>query len=150
MSMKARELAKEQVRNYSTDYLNDIIVRGHTSETHEWVECLPNGSIHETEEADNNSRHYVSYPDKEVENIYNISDANCGCNCDVCTMYKHFEGLDEDEFIDAYGKDMLDYCKTYTLEQAILDECGEFTEDVRYEMLDAIDNIPYGYFNNEA
>ena len=147
--MTNREKAKEFVNKMTTEDLEDFIVRGHTSQTHEWVECLPDGSIHETEEADNNTRHYISYPDTEVENIYDISRANCGCNCDICTMYKHFEGLDEDEFEDAYGRDMLDYCKTYTIEQAILDECGEFTKDVMYEMLDAIDEIPYGYFDDE-
>lgn len=152
MKTTLREQAIQAVKDIDYEALKDMLVRSHTCTTHQWMEVHPDGTISETEEADNNTRHYISYPDKEVANIYNISDANCGCNCDICTLYNHFESLTKEEFLDIHNEDDLEYCKDYTREQAIYDVCtdnGACPEDIREWMLYVIEEIEYGYFDDE-
>ena len=134
------------------DELKKMMVKSHTSTTRQWVEVYPDGTINQAEEADNNTTHWISYPEKAVANIYTISNANCGCNCDICIMYKHFEGLCKEEFIEAYGEDDWEYCNDNSLEQAIYDystDNGVFPSDIRDAMLEAIDDIEFGYFDDE-
>lgn len=147
-----RQQAIEFVKKLDDEVLKNMLISSHTSTTHQWMQVYPDGSVSKTEEADNNTRHYVSYPDKEVANIYNISNANCGCNCDICTLYNHFESLTKEEFLDIHNEDDFDYCNTYTREEAIYDYCtenGAYPEDIREQMLYAINEIEYGYFEDE-
>jgi len=148
-----REQAKAYVNAMSDDELESMIVRAHATNSHKWVECMPDGTVHETEEADNNTTHWIDYPRKAVATIYNIANECAGaCNCDTCTMYRQLTECDEEEWVERWGQDALDYCKTYTLEQALLDdarEAGISSETIREQMLDAIDELEHGYFNDE-
>lgn len=149
-----REQAKENVHKLSNDTLNDWAVSEHTSNTHRWVEVHPDGQVSETEEADNNSSHWIDYPNKEVASIYEISTASCEpCNCDICCMYRHYEDCDGDkeEFLYSHSEEDLEYCQENTLEQALRDNDSlKSASDIRDEMLDAIDEIYYGYFDDET
>lgn len=136
------------------DELNDMVVRSHDMSTHQWVECMPNGTVHETEEADNNTSHWIDYPNKEVAAIYNICSASGeACNCDICTMYRHFEDMDKEEFIERYSEDDWNYCNETSLDDAILDfernNGGLTGEDIREQMIAAIEKIEHGYFDDE-
>lgn len=148
-----REQAKAYVNAMSDDELHSMIVRGHDTNSHKWVECMPDGTVHETEEADNNTTHWIDYPHKAVATIYNIAN-ECAeaCNCDTCTMYRHVAEYDEEELVERWGQETLDYYKTYSREQALLDdarEAGISSETIREQMLDAINEIEHGYFNDE-
>ena len=151
--MKLREKAIESVRQISDNQLKQVLIDSHLCMNHKWVCVYPDGSISETEEADNNTTHWVSYPEKEVVNIYTISTATCEpCNCDICVEFRHFERLDKQEFIEAYGEDEWNYCNETELENAILEYCrdnGISQYDIVDEMIDNIEGIEYGYFDDE-
>lgn len=148
-----REKAKAYVESLDYKTLNDWAIKDHTSQTHMWVQVYPDGQVSETEEADNNTTHWIDYPDKEVLSVYEISTASCEpCNCDICCMYRHYEDCDGDkeEFLYSHSEDDWDYCQENTLEQALRDcDYLKSTSDIREEMLDAIDEIYYGYFDDE-
>ena len=149
-----KEQAKAYVNAMSDDELESMIVRAHETNSHKWVECMPDGTVHETEEATNNTTHWIDYPRKAVAAIYNIAN-ECAeaCNCDICCMYRRFRDDDKEDFIERYSEGEWDYCNEHTLEQAILDdahEAGISSETVREQMLDAIDEIEHGYFNDEG
>ena len=150
----ARQRALDAVHDWDDDELDDMIVRFHTNYTHQWVECYPDGTVSETEEADNNTTHWVKYPKKAVASIYNICDAGGSCcDCDICTMYRHFEDMDKEEFIESYSEEDWDYCNENSREEAILvferDNDGLSSEGIREQMIDAIKEIEYGYFDDE-
>lgn len=149
-----RRKAIEYVEEMSDEELDDMVVRSHDMSTHQWVECEPDGTVHETEEADNNTSHWIDYPNEEVATIYEICRESAGrCNCDTCTMYRHFADYDKDEFVDRYSEDDWDYCNNTKLEEAILDyereNDGLTGEGIREQMMDAIEEIEYGYFDDE-
>ena len=135
------------------DELDRLIVMGHDTHSHKWMEVYPNGSVNEAEEADNNTSHYIKYPDKEVASIYEIHrECAEACNCDTCTMYRQLADYSKEEWVDRWGEDAWDYCNTYSLEYALLDdarEAGITGESVREQMVSAIEGIEYGYFNDE-
>lgn len=147
-----REKAKENVQNLDYDTLNDWAVSAHTSRTHRWVEVHPDGDVSETEEADNNTTHWVDYPNKEVASIYEISAESCEpCNCDICCLYQDYEDGDKEEFLCGHSEEDWEYCQENTLEQALRDNDSlKSASDIRDEMLDNIDEIYYGYFDDET
>lgn len=149
-----REKAIEYVNAMDIDMLDGMVVRRHDGSTHQWVECFPDGTVSETEEADNRTTHWINYSDKEVANIYDICKESAEhCNCDVCTMYEDFEDMDKDEFIERYSEDDWDYCNENSREEAILnfesDNGGLSGVDIREQMVDGIKGIEYGYFYDE-
>lgn len=148
-----RRKAIEFVENMDDNDLRDMVVRGHDMRTHQWVECFPDGSVSETEEADNNTTHWIDYPNKAVATIYSICRAGCGCNCDICTMYSDFGSMEKDEFVERYSEDDWDYCNDNSLDEAILEykrnNDGLSGEDIREQMIDAIEEIEHGYFDDE-
>lgn len=148
-----RQKAIDYVKSMSDSELDRLLVCGHDTNSHKWMEVYPDGTVNEAEEADNRTDHYISYPDKPVATIYNIND-QCAeaCNCDICTMYRRFRDCDKEEFIEDFGQDDWDYCNEHTQEEAILDfehDSGNYGEDIRTQMLDAINEIELGYFNDE-
>lgn len=150
----ARQRALDAVYEWDVYDLDDMVVRAHDMSTHQWVECEPDGDVHETEEVDNNTSHWIDYPNKEVACIYTICQERAGvCNCDICTMYRHFEDMDKEEFIERYSEDDWNYCNEHSLDDAILDfeheNDGLNREDIREQMVDAIKGIEYGYFDDE-
>lgn len=150
----ARQRALDAVYEWDVDELNDMIVRSHGANSHKWVECMPDGTVHETEEADNNTSHWLDYPNKEVATIYEICQERAGyCNCDICTMYRWFADEDKEEFIERYSEEDWNYCNETSLSDAILDfereNDGLTGEAIREQMIDAIEEIEYGYFDDE-
>lgn len=150
----ARQRALDAVHDWDDDELDDMVVRGHTGSTHQWVECCPDGSVWKVEEADNNTTHWIDYPNKAVASIYDICRAGGSrCDCDICTMYRHFEDMDKEEFIESYSEEDWDYCYENSLKEAILvferDNDGLSGEGIREQMIDAIKEIEYGYFDDE-
>ena len=149
-----REKAIEHVNAMDIDELNDMVVRTHGALTHQWVEVYPNGTVHETEEPDNNTSHWIDYPNKAVCNIYDIRRESAqSCNCDICTMYDDFDNMDKDEFIERYSKEEWEYCNVVSFDDAILeaerDNDGLTAEDIREQMISAIEKIEHGYFDDE-
>ena len=149
-----RKAIEYVVEGMSDDELNDMVVRSHDRTTHQWMECYPDGSVSETEEVDNNTTHWIDYPNKAVAAIYNIcSESAESCSCDICTMYRHFEDMDKDEIIERYSEEDWDYCNATSLDDAILEfeseNGGLAGEDIREQMITAIEGIEYGYFDDE-
>ena len=146
-----REQAKDFVNGLDYDTVNEWTIAQHSSMTHMWVQVYPDGQVSETEEADNNTTHWIDYPDKQVASIYEISRATAEpCGCDICTMYRHFEEEDKEDFIAMYGEEDWEYCNETPYEEALRDcDMLKRNSDILHEMLDAIDNIDYGYFDDE-
>ena len=148
-----RSAAITAIKNMEYDYIRNLIVRGHKTNSHEWIEVLPNGTIKEAEEADNNSCHYISYPDKEVANIYDIHQQSAEqCGCDVCRMYRDFTELSKDEFVEQWDEDIYDYVSSTDYEDAIVEDAhdnGIYEYDIRQQIIDAINDIEFGYFDDE-
>lgn len=151
--MTNREKAIQYVKELDDDFFSDLIVRSHNNQTHKWIEVYPNGNVHETEEADNNTSHWVEYPKKEVECIYDIHQESCeACSCDTCYEYRNFEELSKEEFIEEYSEEAWNYWQKYGLESALLDvahDNGVYEEDIRDEIIRNIENIYHGYFDDE-
>lgn len=150
-----RENAIQQVKDMEYDYLRSLVIKSHDTNSHKWMEVTPDGNVHETEEADNNTTHWIDYPNKEVATIFNINNESCeACNCDICVMYRHAEDGKE-AFIEDYGhtEEEWDYCNETSLDDAILeferDNDGLDGESIREQMIDAIEEIDYGYFDDE-
>ena len=148
-----RQKAIDYVNNMSAEELDGLLVEAHEYRTHKWMEVYPNGNVYETEEPDNLTRHYIKYPTKEVANIYDIrQERGESCGCEICSMYRDFKDMDKEEFVDSYSEEDWNYCNKYEREDAIIyyehdnDSCGE---DIRKHMLSAIDQIYYGYFDDE-
>lgn len=152
--MTNREKAKAQIQNFSEEYLTEIITAPHTSLTHRWIEVGADGIVHEAEAADNNTEHYISYPDLPVAIVYNICDAAGElCGCDDCVMYRRYEDFSEEEFVERYDEDTLEYCKSHTHQESLLETAndnGISGEVIQREMLAHLEEIPYGYFSDEA
>lgn len=149
-----REKAIEYINVMDVYDLNFLVVRAHDMRTHQWVECEPDGDIHEAEEVDNNTLHWIDYPNKEVAKIYDICQESAEpCNCDICTMYRDSEDMGKEEFVEHYSEDDWNYCNETSLNDAILDfereNDGRTAEGIREQMIDAIKEIEYGYFDDE-
>ena len=128
--------AIEFIENLDNDYIRSLIVKSHKTNSHEWVEVLPDGTVKEAEEADNNSCHYISYPDKEVANIYDIHQQSAEkCGCEVCRMYRDFNELTKEEFVENWNKDIYDYVSSTGFEDAIIEDAHDndiYEDDVRH------------------
>ena len=153
MATTFREKAIEYVNKMTDEELDRLIIMGHDTHSCKWIEVYPNGTVHETEEADNNTSHYIQYPNKEVASIYMIHrECAEACNCEICTMFRWFEYESKEEFIERYSENDWNYCNNKKLEEAILDqehENGLYSDDIREQMITAIEDIEYGYFDDE-
>ncbi len=150
-----RQKAIQQVKDMEYSYLKKLVVESHDTNSHKWMEVTPDGNVHETEEADNNTGHYISYPDKPVVSVFNINDESCeACNCDICVMYRHAEDGKE-VFIEDYGhtEEEWDYCNKTSQDDAIVEyesgNGGLNAESIREQMIEAIEGIERGYFEDE-
>lgn len=148
-----REQAIESIENEDDDFFRDIVLKGHETNSHKWLQCYPDGSISETEEADNNTRHYINYPDTEVANIYDIARESCeSCGCDTCIAYRDFNEIEKDEFVEKWDEDTWDYCHDTRYEDALVDDfynAGGSFGDIKADIIDAIKAIKNGYFDDE-
>lgn len=154
MNTTMRQKAIDYVNDMSGEQLDHLLVCGHETNSHKWMEVEPDGTVHETEEADNNTTHWIKYTTKKVASIYNICDESAeACPCDICTMYRHFKDMDKEEFIECYSEEDWDYCNETSLDDAILvferDNGGLTGEDIREQMITAIEELEYGYFDDE-
>lgn len=154
MNTTIRQKAIDYINNMSDDELDRMVVCTHDTNSHKWMEVYPNGNVHETEEADNNTTHWIKYPTKKVACIWDIHQERAeACPCDICTMYRHFKDMDKEEFVGRYSEEDWDYCNETNLDDAILeferDNDGLYGEDIREQMIYAIEEIEYGYFDDE-
>ena len=148
-----RQKAIDFVNNMSDEELDRLLVCGHDTNSHKWVEVYPNGDVNETEEADNNTTHWIDYPKKQVACIFNICYESAeSCNCPVCRLYNDFETLNHNAFYELYSEKDWDYCNEHSRFDSIIDsehDEGNYSESIREQMLEAISEIEYGYFNDE-
>lgn len=148
-----RDRAIKEVKNWEDDYLTELIFRSYLNHSHEWIEIETNGTIHEAEEADNNTTHWIDYPNKEVANIYNIHMESAeACNTEVCILYRDFEKMDKESFIDRHSLEEWEYVNDTDFKEAVIEElhCNSvFEDDVREEIVENIRNIKIGYFDDE-
>ena len=153
METTLRQKAIDFVNNMTDDEFDRLVVLGHDTHSHNWMEVYPNGNVHEAEEADNNTTHWIEYPKKSVASIYNIhNECAEACNCDICTMYRRFNDDEKESFIEDYGQEEWDYCNQNNQMEAILDhehDNGFYGDDIREQMVSAIKDIEYGYFDDE-
>ena len=148
-----RDRAIKEVKNWEDDYLTELLIRSYLNHSHEWIEIETDGTIHEAEEADNNTTHWIDYPNKEVANIYNIHMESAeACNTEVCILYRDFEKMDKESFIDRHSLEEWEYVNDTDFKEAVIDElhCNSvFEDDVREEIVENIRNIEIGYFDDE-
>ena len=120
----------------------------HTSNNHIWIEVYPSGNVYQTEEASMNASHYISYPDKEVQSILEIADCTY-CDCDACASYNqaHDDDIEDQDFEKHWG-----YAKADVSEDFVehLKDCEYYDYDMVERALEAYDDIPFGYFDDEA
>lgn len=153
-----RKEAIEKVKSMievEKDLLNRWLEASHTSNTHQWVEVYPDGDICEAEEFDMNTRHYIDYPDQEVPIIYEIANTSSGyCDCDACICYEHIQdvkrgNITEEQFEHWHGFKFSE-CRNDSLVQLLHNYAFNLSwQDVEDDMVSAIEDIPYGYFDDE-
>ncbi len=152
-SMKTREKAINAINNLDADVLKEYLIGSHSTRSHRWVEVEPDGEVHQTEECDNYSTHWIDYPHKEVAEIYEISRNSAEpCSCAMCREYRDFKSMDKEDFVESYSQDSYEYWRDTDIDTALYDfetDNGRFPEDIREEMIDAVDGIEYGYFDDE-
>lgn len=156
-TMTMRENAINSVKNITDETIQNWWERSHTP-YYEWVECHPDGNIHETAEPDGNTRH-TDLDGNPIERVYTIASGEY-CDCDICTQYNRFNNIEDEEdiarFNEDFGQGSYDTWKNDwegDFQTAITDynhENGVYEEDVREEMVKAIQSLPYGYFDDET
>lgn len=156
-TMTMREKAIAMAKNISDEIIQSWWERSHTP-YYEWVECDTDGYLHETAEPDGNTNH-TDYKGDMIAHVYEIA---CGqyCDCDICTQYSRFKDIESDEDIARFDEDFgQGSYYTWTndwegdFQTAVTDynhETGLYEEDVREEMVKAIQSLPYGYFDDET
>lgn len=151
--MTIRERVKQAIESYDHDDIITWVVANHRSYSFQWVEVYPNGDINEAVETSIHTKHYINYPTKEVAKLYHIaSDCDQFCNCDVCTMFNNHEVMTEEEFVKEWSQEDYDFCEDTSRGEAIIDhwrDHGGCEDDIIDEMLEALNAIPYGYFDDE-
>lgn len=150
--MTIREQTKQAIENYDYNKINRLIAYTHTSHNSHWIEVHTNGVVSEAEEADNYTRHYIEYPNKPVEELYTFHTFASVCDCDICTMFRVYDEYSTEEFIEKWGEDNYSWMQDTSLEDAIVEfesNNGYHASDVIEAMLEALNAIPYGYFNDE-
>lgn len=160
-SLSNKAKARQQIQALSDKKINNWVVAQHHSSTHRWVEVYPNGDIVITEEADDNTSHYIDYPDTEVACLYEIASSNSwNCGCDTCAMYEQYWELDNDEysadakeelreeFIEKWGEEMLEYCEHNEWGDVILEEADINADDIRELMYQALNDIDDDYWED--
>lgn len=145
--MKRREEAKKNAIELIEKNLDIYNEWSHQSQNHIWIECMPDGSVYQTEEADMQTRHYIDYPDEEVANILDIAICQY-CDCDACASFNQSTDpdIDDVEFESRWGYKREDVCGDFAQH---LKDYEMFNYDLADAAVKAIDEIPYGYFDDE-
>ena len=127
------------ILNLDSRELRNIHVYSHTLHDHAYVGVYPDGDV-------------INCIDGEdVECLYEITTGGY-CNCDICSLYSNYDSMDKDEFIESYGEEEYQYCSDVAYEDALMEynnENGIYDVTIIDEMLEALDSIPYGYFEDE-
>lgn len=149
-----RELLKQSISNIEYSTIQDWWVENHTSCSEQWVEVYPDGSWHVAEEASSNTSHYIEYPNKPVASIYEIANSSSQyCDCWVCKCWDDYNNdeITDEEFEEEYEFTRGDM-ENDTFESLVVEynhNNDVYESEVIDEMLEAIDNIEYGYFDDE-
>lgn len=142
-----RELAKDNAIALIEENLDVYNEWAHRSHNHIWIEALPDGSVHQTEEADMNTTHWIIYPNKAIANILTIACCEY-CDCDACASYDqaHDDYIDDDEFKSRWRYRKCDVDDDFSKH---LKDCEMYDYDMADNAVAAIDKIDYGYFDDE-
>lgn len=127
---------REQVREKITyELAKEWAILLHTGST-EILLVYPDGDLIKGW-LDQNS--WIVYEGKYVEHLTRVRLNNVSCNCDCCHEY-HLRSEDPEErwTVEDYEEHLSDY----------VDETNE-ADELRNRMLDALDEIDYGYFEDE-
>lgn len=137
--MTIREQVKKAIQEYDRDVIQSWLVCKHTSCYNQWVVVHPDGRIEEAEEG----------YEEDNERLYTISTED-GCSCDTCRMYGNYDWMTEEEFIEEWDEEDYAFCSDTPKATAIRRRLKESDEDdVISEMLEALDEIPFDYFDDE-
>lgn len=136
-----REIAKDNAREFINGNIETLNVLSHRSHNHIWVEVLPDGTVHLAEEASMQTYH---------ANGVNVLDiARCEyCGCDACASYDQaFDGdIDNEGFARSWGFDRQD------VEEDFFQHLRDFDfvyYDFENDVIAEIDNVEYGFFDDE-
>lgn len=146
--MKTREIAKKNVKSCIEQDLNKLNEVAHTSHNHVWLEVYPDGNVSLAEEADMQTSHWVKYGEKAVATVLEVATCQY-CDCDACASFAqaHDEDVDEDEFLTRWGFEKKDVGDDFAQH---LKEFEFFNYDLAADAVAAVDNIDFGYFDDEA
>lgn len=137
--MTIREQVKKAIQEYDRDVIQSWLVREHTSCYNQWVVVHPDGTITEAEEG----------YEEDNEILYCISTED-GCSCDTCRMYGNYDWMTEEEFIEEWDEEDYAFCSGTPKDTAIRRRLKASDEDdVISEMLEALDEISFDYFDDE-
>lgn len=153
LPMSLRDLAKSKAIALCED--DDNVDRynewSHTGNTHVWLCAGEDGDVWETEEADMQTNHYYDYPNNPIANILNICSCDSGyCDCDACLSWRDLEddNISDEEFEQRWGcerdKKELEYGFASWLR-----DWDAYYADYAQDVIDAINDIEYGYFDDE-
>ena len=142
-----REIAKENAAKIIDENLDRYNELSHLSHNHIWLEAMPDGTVHETEEASMQTYHYVKYSEQPVADILTIASCQY-CDCDACASYKQAfdDDVSSEDFSEKWGYDRTDVDPDFATH---LRDYEMYNYDFEQDALDAIDDIDYGYFDDE-
>jgi hypothetical protein len=108
---------------------------------------MPDGSVHQTEEADMNTRHYIDYPYEEVANVLDIAICQyCDCNACASFIQSTDPDIDDEEFESRWGYKRDDVSSDFAQH---LKDYEMYNYDMANISCEEIEEIPYGYFDDE-
>lgn len=137
----------------------DWAIKSHCSNLCERLEVLPNGELMETAEPSDNTWHTIKGTTEPLRGLYRIYNS-CGCNCDWCADYDRYENrienpddCTEEELAEA--KEQLSFneeTKDYDSKEDYFSYWIADTDEVSNvldRMEENLEDIPYGYFDDE-
>lgn len=137
-----RQKAILDIKSKKASFFHELMCDAHCSAVTR-IEVTKDGKVRRDE--------YISSTDytPNVEVVYSVGGVSC--NCDTCKMYQDLDELTEDDFIELYGKDVLNYCIDTNVEQAIID-CNYNNyvtcDTIRDEIIEAINDINADFFKD--
>lgn len=142
-----RETAKENATELISENIDRYNELAHLSHNHIWLEAYPDGNVTEAEEPDNNTTHWIDYPTKEVASILTIAKCEY-CDCDACASWRQSsdDDITDEEFESRWGFSKEDVGNDFARH---LRDYDAYDGDIEYNALVAIDEIEYGYFDDE-
>lgn len=135
----------------------DWAIRSHISTLCERLYVYPDGSLSESQEPSDNTWQVLRSTNTTVEYLIKMYNSS-GCNCDACAQYDeaeyiilHQDDYNDNAIIDAKAElswDTGNYLSKYEWYDLWIGDTDEIS-NITDSMTEALDNIPYGYFDDE-